>query len=97
VYLQAWVGAGAVGAFAIMFLGASFVVWPFFQPRRSLALACGATAVAVAWTFTNLLGIRDQWLFLAIAMRATTSPLQLLKARHELDDEPTVRRHTLPA
>lgn len=80
VYLQAWVGAGALGAFSIMFLGAAMFLWPLVQPRSGLALACGACAVAVAWLFTNLLGLRDQWLFLAIAMRASSSPLAMLQA-----------------
>jgi O-antigen ligase len=97
VYLQAWVGAGFVGAFVIIFLGGVMGVLPLFQPRRTLWLACGACAVAIAWAFTNLLGIRDQWLFLAVVFRMCQSPLQALN--HGADTPrpvPRRTRHHLP-
>ena len=58
VYLQGWVGSGAVGGLTLMLLGATMLVLPVTQPRQSLALACGAAAVAVAWIFTNILTTR---------------------------------------
>ncbi len=82
VYLQAWIGVGVVGAFAIMSLGAMMLLRSITQPPEGLALACGAAAIAIAWIFTNVLGLRDQWLFLAVAMRATASPLTLLDPSH---------------
>src|SRR5207248_7163386 len=61
VYLQGWMGAGAVGGILIMLLGGIMVVLPFGQQRRDLALGCGGVAIATAWGATNLLTARDQW------------------------------------
>ena len=74
VYYQAWYGAGAIGAVAIMGMGVAMLVLPIGQPRRLLALPCGAAGVAVAWLFTNILATRDQWLFIVLAFRLSQSP-----------------------
>ena len=88
VYLQGWVGAGALGVIALVGLGLAFVVWPFFQTRRTLVLACALTAIGVAWLFTNALTLRDQWLFLAIVFRMTASPLSALNRREAATLDP---------
>ncbi len=69
VYLQGWVGGGALCGFALMVLGGVLLVLPFGQSRRHLALACGGAGVAVVWMFTSVLTTRDQWIFLAIVLR----------------------------
>jgi O-antigen ligase len=66
VYLQAWVGAGAIGGVAIILTGLIMLISPLVSRRKDLALAAGAAAVAIAWLFTNILPARDQWMFLAI-------------------------------
>jgi hypothetical protein len=71
VYYQGWVGAGALGGFLVMGLGATMLVLPLWQRKRDLALACGLAAIAVAWLFTNILTPRDQWLFIAVAFGTT--------------------------
>jgi hypothetical protein len=70
VYLQGWIGAGAVGGFLIMLVGGAMLVLPFAVRPRDLALACGGVAIAVAWGFTNLLTLRDQWIFIAVLFAA---------------------------
>lgn len=79
VYLQGWVGAGALGAGALLVVGVGAVLWPLVQRRSGLALACGGAAVAFAWLFTNILSFRDQWLFLALVFRASDSPVEALE------------------
>lgn len=76
VYLQGWIGAGAVGGFLIMLIGGILLVLPFVQRRRDLALACGGVAIAAAWTVTNMLTVRDQWICIA-AIFATVRPFPL--------------------
>jgi len=76
VYLQGWIGAGAVGGFVLMLIGGMLVVVPFTQRKHNLALACGGVAIAAAWGFTNLLTVRDQWIYIA-AIFATVPALPL--------------------
>ncbi len=66
VYLQAWIGAGALGAFAVMLLGLIMLVLPLLSRRKDLALSCGAASIAIAWLFTNIMSGRDQWIYIAI-------------------------------
>jgi hypothetical protein len=73
VYLQGWIGAGAVGGFVLMLIGGGLVVLPFAVGRRDLILACGGVAIAVAWGFTNLLTPRDQWIFIALVFATAPS------------------------
>jgi hypothetical protein len=73
VYLQGWVAAGAAAAFSLMLIGATTLVLPFITPRRDLVLAAGAAAIAVAWLFTNILTLRDQWVYLACAFGSAGS------------------------
>ncbi len=77
VYFQGWVGGGAVPALLLMILGVTMAAMPFWQPRRELALACGAAGLAVAWLVTNIFTSRDQWIFLAIVFGQSPSPLAL--------------------
>ena len=79
VYLQGWVAAGAVAGFCLMLIGATMLFLPFVTQRKDLALACGCAAVAVAWLFTNILNLRDQWLFIAIAFAGARS-ISVLRA-----------------
>lgn len=76
VYFQGWIGAGALGLLAIVGLGLAMLALPLVQWNRprDLALACGASSIAIAWTFTNILTLRDQWVYLAIAF-GTAPPL----------------------
>jgi hypothetical protein len=57
-----------------MLVGGIMLVLPLGLRRRDLALGCGAVAIATAWGFTNLLTVRDQWMFIA-ALFATVPPL----------------------
>jgi hypothetical protein len=66
VYLQGWIGAGAIGGFLLMLIGGAMFVLPFAVRPRDLALACGGVSIAIAWGFTNLLTLRDQWIFIAL-------------------------------
>ncbi|HEY4376857.1 MAG TPA: O-antigen ligase family protein, partial [Acidimicrobiales bacterium] len=66
VYLQGWIGAGAVGGFFLMLVGGAMLVLPFAVRPRDLALACGGVAITIAWGFTNLLTLRDQWIYIAV-------------------------------
>lgn len=77
VYFQAWVGGGALPALTVMLLGVTMVLMPLWQPRRELALACGAAGLAVAWLVTNIFTARDQWIFLALVFGQSHSPLAL--------------------
>ena len=80
VYLQGWIGAGAVGGFLVMLVGGAMLVLPFTVRQRDLALACGGVAIAVAWGFTNLLTLRDQWIFIT-ALFAIVPPLGAHRGR----------------
>jgi len=73
-YLQAWIASGFLGGLVTMLLGATMLALPFGQPPRSLALACGVAAIALAWIGTNIFLTRDQWIFMALAFRMTASP-----------------------
>ncbi len=75
VYLQGWVGGGALCGLSLIVLGAGMFVLPFGQSRYHLPLACGAAAIALAWLFTTVLTTRDQWLYLALAFRLCKSPV----------------------
>jgi O-antigen ligase len=79
VYLQGWVGAGAIGGFMLMLLGVTMLLLPFLMARRDLALACGTAAIATAWLFTNILTLRDQWLFIAVVFGSARSISSLRK------------------
>jgi hypothetical protein len=72
-YLQPWVGAGAVAGLVAMAIGLAMLLLPFVTRRSDLALACGATAVAIAWAMTNIFTLRDQWAFVAIAFASAES------------------------
>jgi O-antigen ligase len=79
VYFQAWIGGGAVDGFILMLIGTTMLIMPLWHRPRDLALACGASAIAVAWLFTNIMTARDQWIFIALAF-ATARPLSILRA-----------------
>lgn len=81
-YLQGWVAAGAVAGLITMIVGLAMFLLPFITPRKDLALACGAAAVATAWVFTNIFTARDQWLYLAITF-ASAGPISVLGHRRE--------------
>jgi hypothetical protein len=86
VYLQGWVAAGATAGFCLMLIGVTMVFLPIITPRRDVALACGAAAIAVAWLFTNILSLRDQWLYIALAFGSARS-ISVLRPR-ELRGDP---------
>jgi hypothetical protein len=91
-YLQGWVAAGAAASLVTMIIGLAMLILPLLTRRRDLALACGASAIAVAWVFTNIFTARDQWLFIAIAFGSAQSVTVLGPRRREtlasLDAEP---------
>jgi hypothetical protein len=91
-YLQGWVAAGALAGLVTMLVGLAMFLLPLLSRRRDLALACGATAVSVAWLFTNIFTARDQWLYLAIVF-STAQSISVLGPRRrealaELDATP---------
>ena len=77
VYFQGWIGGGAVPAVLFMLLGVTMATMALWQPKRELALACGAAGIAVAWLFTNIITARDQWVFIALVFAQSPSPLVL--------------------
>lgn len=82
VYFQGWIGGGALDAFILMIIGTTMLLLPLWQRPRDLALACGATAIAIAWLFTNIMTARDQWIFIALTFATARSP-SVLKPRDE--------------
>jgi hypothetical protein len=83
-YLQGWVAAGALAGLVTMLVGLAMFILPLLSRRRDLALACGATAVSVAWIFTNIFTARDQWLYLAIVFSTAQSITVLGPRRREV-------------
>lgn len=74
VYLQGWLGGGAIGALLIILVGLLMFIGPWGHRKRDVALLCGGFAVALAWAFTNLLTLRDQWIFITV-MFSVAPPL----------------------
>ena len=74
VVLQAWLGAGAAGALIFILIEVLMLIGAIGHRPRDQAIVCGGVAMAVAWTLTNLLTMRDMWIYTTV-MFATAPPL----------------------
>lgn len=93
VWLQAWLGAGAVGAFIFVMLNVLLLIGAFGHRPRDQAVVCGGIALAIAWAFTNLLTIRDMWIYMTV-MFAIAPPLSGVRGVRERVQS---AHHQLPA
>ena len=82
-YLQPWVGAGAAAGLMGMLIGLAMLLLPWVTRRRDVALACAATAVAIAWLMTNIFTLRDQWIVIALAFANADSISVLGRSRED--------------